>query len=381
MVMHLPSTLLLGALATSSLASPKPPDRHHGLNLAAKAAGKLWFGTAADIPGPAGEQQDPYYMKQLLHYKDFGEVTPGNSMKYLYTEPEQGVFNYSDANTFLKAVHPHGRKRKIRCHNLIWHSEIPDWVTKPATPWTNETLSAALVNHVQNLVEYFGNTCYSWDVVNEALSDSSSDPAYPYRSVGNPWYQYIGPEYIPMAFKAAADTIRKCNLDVKLYYNDYNIENAGNKSTAAQNLVKELQSRGIQIDGMGLESHFTAGDTPSQSAQESNMNAFTALGIDVAVTELDVRIVLPTNATNLKQQAQDYYNTVAACTNVERCVGITVWDFLDTYSWIPIYFKGQGSADIWYQKNGTAGTPLIRKDGIYFALMQALTGRPFSYGS
>lgn len=184
-----------------------------------------------------------------------------------------------------------------------------------------------------------------------------------------------------MAFKAAADTIKKCNLDVKLYYNDYGIESAGTKSTAAQNLVKELQSRKIQIDGMGLESHFTAGGTPDQSAQESNMNAFTALGIDVAVTELDVRIELPTNATNLEQQAQDYYSSVAACTNVKRCIGITVWDFDDTYSWVPSTFKGQGSADIWYQKNGTMDTPLIRRDGIYYAVMQALTKRAFSYGS
>ncbi|KAF7194238.1 Endo-1,4-beta-xylanase D [Pseudocercospora fuligena] len=377
--MYLQSTLLLGTLATSTLASPKPKTTDSGLNLAAKASGKLWFGTAADKPGE--EQQDQYYMKELLNYKDFGEVTPANAMKYEFTEPEKGVFNYSEANTFLKAVNPHGPKRKIRCHNLIWHQEIPTWVTNPPTPWTNATLSAVLINHVQTLVEHFGNTCYSWDVVNEAFSDSSSDPAYPYRSIDNPWYQYIGPEYIPMAFKAAADTIKKCNLDVKLYYNDYGIESAGTKATAALNLVKELQSRKIQIDGMGLESHFTAGGTPSQSAQEENMNSFTALGIDVAVTELDVRIELPTNATNLKQQAQDYYSSVAACTNVKRCIGITVWDFDDTYSWVPSTFKGQGSADIWYQKNGTMDTPLIRKDGIYYAVMQALTKRPFSYGS
>ncbi|KXS93801.1 hypothetical protein AC578_9466 [Pseudocercospora eumusae] len=346
--MYLQSTLLLGALATSSLALPEHKIPSHGLNLVAKAVGKLWFGTAADIPGK--EQQDQYYMRKLLNYRNFGQVTPGNSMKYMFTEPEKGVFNYSQADEFLKTVNPYGPKRKIRCHNLIWHAEIPDWLTKPSTPWTNETLSAVLVNHVQNLVEHFGNACHSWDVVNEGLSDSSDDPAYPYRSLYHPWYQYIGPEYIPMAFKAAADTIKKHNLDVKLYYNDYGIEKAGNKSTAAENLVKQLQSRGIQIDGVGLESHFTVGDTPSQSEQEENMNCFTNLGIDVAVTELDVRIKLPTNATNLKQQAKDYYNTVAACTNVKRCIGITVWDFDDTYSWIPDFFKGEGSADIWYQR-------------------------------
>lgn len=50
-----------------------------GLNDAAKATGKLWFGTAADIPGP--EQQDKYYMKEFNNANDFGEATPANIMK------------------------------------------------------------------------------------------------------------------------------------------------------------------------------------------------------------------------------------------------------------------------------------------------------------
>jgi endo-1,4-beta-xylanase len=50
-----------------------------GLNDAAKQAGKLWFGTAADIPGD--EQNDQYYMKEFNNTHDFGEATPANIMK------------------------------------------------------------------------------------------------------------------------------------------------------------------------------------------------------------------------------------------------------------------------------------------------------------
>lgn len=49
--------------------------------------------------------------------------------------------------------------------------------------------------------------------------------------------------------------------------------------------------------------------------------------VDVAVTELDVRLGLPANTTTETQQVSDYCSTVAACASVERCVGITVWDF------------------------------------------------------
>ena len=48
------------------------------INLLAKQAGKLWFGTAADIPGTA-ETTNPTYL-QLLK-RNFGEVTPANSLK------------------------------------------------------------------------------------------------------------------------------------------------------------------------------------------------------------------------------------------------------------------------------------------------------------
>lgn len=51
-----------------------------GLNEAAQATGKIWFGTAADIPGTR-ERGDHYYMKEFNNTLDFGEATPANIMK------------------------------------------------------------------------------------------------------------------------------------------------------------------------------------------------------------------------------------------------------------------------------------------------------------
>jgi endo-1,4-beta-xylanase len=155
----------------------------------------------------------------------------------------------------------------------------------------------------------------------------------------------IGPEYIPIAFETAA----LYDSTVKLYYNDYNIESAGAKSTAAQNLVSSLKARGIKIDGVGLQAHFIVGSTPSLSSQISNLKSFTALGVEVAYTELDIRFTsLPPTAAGLTQQGTDYANTVSACVETTGCVGVTVWDFTDKYSWIPSTFSGQGEACLWY---------------------------------
>jgi endo-1,4-beta-xylanase len=114
-----------------------------------------------------------------------------------------------------------------------------------------------------------------------------------------------------------------------------------------------VQSYGYRIDGVGLQSHFIVGSTPSAAAQASNMATFTALGVDVAITELDIRMTLPETTALLTQQSTDYQNTVQACVNTAKCLGITVWDWTDKYSWIPSTFSGQGDACPWdanYQK-------------------------------
>jgi endo-1,4-beta-xylanase len=53
------------------------------------------------------------------------------------------------------------------------------------------------------------------------------------------------------------------------------------------------------------------------------MERFAALGLDVAITELDIRMQLPSDAQKLAQQAKDYAAVAKACQAVSRCVGIT----------------------------------------------------------
>lgn len=112
--------------------------------------------------------------------------------------------------------------------------------------------------------------------------------------------------------------------------------------------MKSLQARGIKIDGVGLQGHFIVGETPTLSAQTSNLESFTALGVEVAYTEVDIRFTsLPPSTSGYTQQATDYVNTVSACLATTDCVGITLWDFTDKYSWIPSTFSGQGDACLW----------------------------------
>jgi len=305
------------------------------LNKLAQAAGKLYFGTATDNPELTGNATNVEYVSILSDRSEFGQITPANTMKWFAVEPELGVFNFSGGDVIADLAHKNNQL--LRCHNLVWYSQLAPWVTEDT--WDVKNLTEALVQHVAGEASHWAGSCYAWDVVNEAINDDVNGTL---RS--DVFLDILGEDYIKIAFATAAIADPKA----KLYYNDYNIEFAGAKSTTAQGIVKMLKEANIRIDGVGLQSHFIVGETPSIDAQISNMRAFTDLDVDVAITELDIRLELPATEANLAQQKLDYETTVGACMQVERCVGITVWDFYDPFSWIPPVFPGMGDADLYF---------------------------------
>jgi len=157
------------------------------------------------------------------------------------------------------------------------------------------------------------------------------------------FYDTIGPAFIPIAFATAAEA----DPSAKLYYNDYNLEWPSAKVTAAQNIVKLIKQYGAKIDGVGMQAHFQLDRVPSYDAQVAAIKGYAALGVDVAYTELDIRVPVPANNSIYSLQADAYYNSTAACLTVDKCVGITVWDWTDKYSWVPEVFAGFGDALPW----------------------------------
>ncbi|EMC91445.1 glycoside hydrolase family 10 protein [Baudoinia panamericana UAMH 10762] len=328
------------------------------LHSAAVAHGKAWFGSELDTF--SGEQYDQAFMTVWNDSRIFGSTTPGNTMKWEFVEPQQNTFNFSQGMQTVALSKATGKDAHLRCHNLVWHEELPSWVVyQPYDSWTNITLAAAMINHITKTVRGFGSNCYSWDVVNEAIDDNAQ-----WRNTI--FYQYMGKYYIPIAFAAAQAAVKSIGADIKLVYNDYNIEFPGAKQQKAVELVQLIKQYGIKIDGVGFESHFVFGETPGASAQMQAMQSFTSLGLNMYQTELDVRFPsLPPTPATLAQQASDYYNTIQACMKTPACQGMTVWDFDDAYSWVPSTFAGQGDACLYWAN-------LTRKPA-YEAVYQAIT--------
>jgi endo-1,4-beta-xylanase len=306
------------ALAAWGLAGPSAAA---DATLGSAAASGRYFGAALD---PAYFDEKPY---RALATKELTCVTPENQMKWGLVEPLRGMFDWKAADALVVFAKANGQK--VRGHTLVWHSQLPLWLINGALQ-PNE-LKDLMVAHIAAEAGRYKGAIYAWDVVNEPFTDDGQWR----KSI---WWDAIGPDYVAIALKAA----HAADPDAKLYINDYNVETEGPKMRALYNLVASLKAAGAPIDGVGLQSHFVAGAVPQDI--QAVMEQFAALGVDVAVTELDLRIRLPADEKSLAAQASDYGLVARACRATPRCVGVTTWGISDDHSWIPSFFSGYGAA-------------------------------------
>ena len=180
----------------------------------------------------------------------------------------------------------------------------------------------------------------SWDVVNEAIRDgltgteASGDWKDCLRYDDNPWNKAIGPEYIERAFLAA----RNADANVKLFYNDYSL-NSANKAQAVYNMVNDINQRYPNvkgrplIDGIGMQSHHQLSTSPS--TVEISIELFASLGVDIAISEMDIEVPGGAWNTTLAQEQADQYTAMFAvfknhASNISR---VTFWGLDDAKSW------------------------------------------------
>lgn len=292
-----------------------------GCNLRQHADGRDFLIGAAVDTGPLANETA--YQDTLA--REFNAVTPENVMKWDATEPSQGQFTFSGADAVVNFAETNDQT--VHGHTLVWHSQTPGWVQSlPAAE-----MRTAMQDHIAAVAGRYQGRVAAWDVVNEAFNEDGT-----LRS--SFWLQTLGPDYIADAFRAA----RQADPDATLYINDYNVEGQNAKSDGMYNLVRDLRAQGVPIDGVGLQGHLIVGQTPGDLQQ--NIARFAALGVEVKITELDIRMTLPVDDAKLAQQAADYGRVIDACLAVPQCVGITTWGFTDKYSWVPGFFPGQGAA-------------------------------------
>ncbi|KAK3385234.1 glycoside hydrolase superfamily [Podospora didyma] len=300
------------------------------LNDLAVRAGLKYFGTALR---EGAINSDSAYAAILSDKKEFGQLVPENGQKWDATEATRGTFTYASGDITANKAKANGQG--LRCHTMVWYSQLPSWVS--GGTWTKTTLQSVIETHMSNVMGHYLGQCYAWDVINEAVTDDGA-----WRD--NVFLKTFGTDYFALAFNAA----KKVDPNTKLYYNDYNLEYNGAKATKALELVSIVKAAGAPIDGVGFQGHLIVGSTPSRSSLATVLKRFTALGVEVAYTELDIRhSSLPASTAAQVTQGNDFANVVGSCLDVTGCVGVTVWSFTDKYSWVPETFSGAGDALIY----------------------------------
>ena len=352
--------MVVAGLAAFSLATPaaadRSPDRQptrapqvtaatpDGQTLQ-RLAGRhrLAIGTAIDVAA----LDDPTYAG--IAAEQFSSATAENAMKWETLEPVRGQYNWGPAEEFMAFAE--ANRQRVRGHVLVWNNQLPGWLTEGVANGSigKAELRSILERHIKTVVSHFKGRIWQWDVVNEAVTDSwdSQNGAIGYKGF---WYQNLGSGYVADSFRWA----RQADPKALLFYNDYNIDAFGDrgpldKTEFVYQMVKDLRARRVPIDGVGSQAHLSTRYGNYSAFQIADaLNRFAGLGVATALTEVDVRNLLPAQQTSdtlnplLQAQAYNYEALMQGCLASRHCISYTVWGFDDNHSWTNTWDFGSG---------------------------------------
>lgn len=312
------------------------------------SARSLWVGTSV----AAKFLNSPEYSALLA--REFNMVVPEVDMKWEVLHPEADRYDFSKGDTIVAFAGIH--RMAVHGHVLVWDLQLPQYIQQ--AKYSRQEWIETLCVHIKTVVHHYRGRIYAWDVVNEALDDQGvlRDTI---------WLRNIGPEYIAMAFQWAHEADPRAIL----VYNDFMAEGMNRKSQAVYSLVQGLQDLGIPIHAVGLQMHVILDGPPTYQDLRQNIRRLSNLGLQVYITEMDVRLQFSdrSNREKLSAQAGVYRRAFSACLSNPACKMFSLWGLTDLYSWIPDY-TGKDDAPLLFDRRGNPKPA-------YYAIIDLLQAR------
>ena len=205
--------------------------------------------------------------------EQFNAATPENIMKAEIIHPQWDKYNFDLADMMVE----YGKKHNILIngHTLIWHSQLPAFARNIKDV---DSFKTFFNDHITTIASRYDGKMFSWDVVNEALNEDGTMR----KSI---FLDKLGDDFVTEAFRIA----QKAAPNTELYYNDYNIEQP-KKRAGTIAIIKKIQAAGVRIDGVGIQGHWHVNKIPLKDIEESILE-FSALGLKVMFTELDIEVL------------------------------------------------------------------------------------------
>lgn len=315
------------------------PGYAQSLREQADASGFL-IGTAAR-PSMFGERA---YSATLG--REFNMIEPEDAMKWWVLRPDAATFDFTQADQVVGFAETH--RMKVRGHTLVWGWSNPAWLL--SGKFTPLELAQRMREHIEKVVTHYRGKVFAWDVVNEAFDEHG-------KVKPSIWYDQPGiglagqsTAYIEQAFRWA----HAADPEALLFYNDAEAETVNTKSDAIYAMVQDFKRRGVPIDGIGLQMHIfdLRADVAGIAA---NIARFTALDVQVQITEMDIALPLDSQGqplpADLAKQAEIYRQILTVCRSRPGCTALQTWGFTDKYSWIGWKTKKTKGAALPFDRN------------------------------
>lgn len=270
---------------------------------------------------------NPTFNKSFAN--ECGVLVPEWDLKWATLRPDINSFDFTYADWL--ANYARNQKMLFRGHTLVWHDSLPAWFGQKVN---QSNAKQVLLKHIETVVRRYAGQIHSWDVVNEAINikDGRSDGLR-----NTPWLKLLGPDYIEIAFRAAA----KADPKALLVYNDYGLDvdywEDEAKRSAVLKLLERLKSKGTPIHALGIQAHMEARTTrfnPSRLVEFVRRVA--KLGLKVMITEMDVRDTNLPNDPVIRANAVAYVykDYLSAVLKEPSVIGVMTWGLSDRYTWL-----------------------------------------------
>ncbi len=254
-------------------------------------------------------------------------LVPEGELKWKALRPGPDQFDFTKGDWLAEFAQTHNML--FRGHTLVWHEALPKWF---ADTVNKENAEQMLLKHIKTVAGHYAGKIHSWDVVNEAvfLEDGLPDGLR-----NSPWLQLLGPNYINMAFRAAA----AADPQALLAYNDFGLDYQDQepKRVAVLKLLERLKSQGAPVQALGIQAHLW-GDN-SRNFNPKMLKAFLRnvadLGLKVLITELDVSDKnLPSDVSARDRiVAAVYEDYLSAVLEESAVIAVLTWGLSDRYTW------------------------------------------------
>lgn len=277
-------------------------------------------------------QYDSAYRNMVV--QQFNQVTFENALKNGAIVRADGRLDFHQADSLMQICKREGLQ--VYGHTLCWYQNNAPYLFR--LQGDSAALETFLRHYIFTVMRRYPQI-HAWDVVNEAIDDSTGKLRVdgPHRPGYFYWGKYLGPDYVAHVFSYA----HQANPDAELFYNDYDLESNPRKLAGVVELIRNLQARGIPITGVGTQMHMNI-YTPD-SGIDRMFRTLAATGLKVRISELDIRInptdlpqLQPTPALLKKQAAKAAYVLRAYFRYVPPAQrhDITFWNLSDRDSWI-----------------------------------------------